>query len=68
LVGEPDLRAGETRPWPSQPPEIVADKPQVPIALLRLVLSAACADAAEMERIVSARDPDWGDRALPRLK
>jgi len=39
---------------------IVADKPRAPIALLRLVLSAACADAAEMERIVSARDPDWG--------
>ena len=47
---------------------IVADKPRALIALLRLVLSAACADAAEIERIVSARDPDWGDRDLLRLK
>lgn len=46
---------------------IVADKPRVPVALLRLMLSAAYADLAEMERIVSASDLNWTVARLNRL-
>jgi putative NADH-flavin reductase len=46
---------------------IVGDKPRVPMALLRLALSAPYADLAEMERIVSASDLDWTIARLNRL-
>jgi putative NADH-flavin reductase len=46
---------------------IVADRPRVPIAFLRLILRAAYADLAQMERIVSASDLDWTIARLNRL-
>jgi uncharacterized protein YbjT (DUF2867 family) len=46
---------------------IVADKPRVPIAFLRLILRAAYADLAQMERIVSASDLDGTIARLNRL-
>ena len=46
---------------------IVARKPRLPIALLRLVFAEAYADAAAMERIVSGCDLDWIIVRLNRL-
>lgn len=51
-----------TSPYP-----IVADKPRLLIALLRLLLADAYADAAKMEQIVSASDLDWTVVRLTRL-
>jgi hypothetical protein len=46
---------------------LVGDKPRLPIALLRLILADAYADAAAMERIVSAADLNWTIARLNRL-
>lgn len=46
---------------------LVGDRPRLPIALLRLVLAAAYADAAEAARIVSETDLDWTIAHLNRL-
>jgi putative NADH-flavin reductase len=46
---------------------LVGDRPQVPIALLRRILAAAYADAAAMERAVSASGLDWTIARLNRL-
>ena len=62
MAGAGGRRLVVTSPYP-----IVAKKPRVPIALLRLILAAAYADQAEMERIVSASDLDWTIARLNRL-
>jgi putative NADH-flavin reductase len=46
---------------------IVADRPRLPITLLRWFLAGAYADAAAMARIVSASDLDWTIAYLNRL-
>jgi putative NADH-flavin reductase len=46
---------------------IVADKPRLPIALLRLLFADAYADVSTMEQIVSASDLDWTIVRLNRL-
>jgi putative NADH-flavin reductase len=46
---------------------LVADRPRVPIAVLRRVLAAVYADAAAMERAVSASGLDWTIARLNRL-
>lgn len=46
---------------------LVAERPRLPLALLRAMLAAAYADAAEMERIVAASDVDWTIVRLNRL-
>lgn len=46
---------------------IVADRPKLPIALLRLLLAIPYADVAAMERIVSSSDLDWTIVRLNRL-
>src|SRR5690606_3410844 len=46
---------------------IVADRPKLPIALLRLLLATPYADVAAMERIVSSSDLDWTIVRLNRL-
>jgi nucleoside-diphosphate-sugar epimerase len=46
---------------------IVATRPRLPIALLRLVLSDAYADLAAMERIVSTSNLDWTIARFNRL-
>jgi putative NADH-flavin reductase len=46
---------------------IVGDRPRLPIALLRWVLAAAYADAAEAARIISATELDWTIAYLNRL-
>src|SRR5262245_902343 len=51
-----------TNPYP-----IVADKPRLPIAILRLILADAYADASNMEQIVSASVLDWTIVRLNKL-
>jgi putative NADH-flavin reductase len=51
-----------TNPYP-----IVADRPRLPIALLRFALADAYADAARMEEIVTASNLDWTILRLNRL-
>jgi putative NADH-flavin reductase len=46
---------------------IVADKPHIPMALLRWFLAATYADAAAMARIVTSSDLDWTIAYLNRL-
>ena len=46
---------------------IVADRPRLPVAVLRLLLADAYADAAKMEQIVSATDLAWTIVRLTRL-
>ena len=46
---------------------LVADRPRVPIALLRRILAAVYADAAAMERAVSDSGLDWTIARLNRL-
>jgi uncharacterized protein YbjT (DUF2867 family) len=46
---------------------IVADRPRLPIAVLRFVFADAYADAAEMEQVVSASGLDWTIVRLNRL-
>lgn len=46
---------------------IVADRPRVPLALLRRLFADAYADTARMERIVSASGLDWTIVRLNRL-
>jgi len=46
---------------------IVAERPRIPIALLRWALADAYADAAAMEQIVSTVDLDWTVVRLNRL-
>jgi uncharacterized protein YbjT (DUF2867 family) len=46
---------------------IVANKPRLPIALLRFMLADAYADLSRMEQIVSASDLDWTIVRLNRL-
>lgn len=46
---------------------IVADRPRLPIALLRWALAAGYADAAQAARIISATDLDWTIAYLNRL-
>ncbi|MFG1943977.1 NAD(P)-dependent oxidoreductase [Nonomuraea sp. NPDC048826] len=46
---------------------IVADKPRIPMAVLRWALADAYADQAEMERVVTACDLDWTIARLNRL-
>jgi putative NADH-flavin reductase len=67
VITEAMADAGVRRFVITNPYPIVADKPRVPIALLRLAFSAAYADAAEMERVVSTQDLDWTIARLNRL-
>lgn len=46
---------------------IVADRPRLPLAVLRLVFAAAYADAADMEQVVSGSGLDWTIVRLNRL-
>jgi putative NADH-flavin reductase len=46
---------------------IVADKPRLLVAVLRRAFAAAYADAAAMERLVSASDRDWTIARFTRL-
>jgi len=46
---------------------LVADKPRIPVALLRLLLAETYTDASKMEQIVSASDLDWTIVRLDRL-
>jgi putative NADH-flavin reductase len=46
---------------------VVAERPRLAIALLRLVLAEAYADLSQMEQIVSATDLDWTIVRLNRL-
>jgi uncharacterized protein YbjT (DUF2867 family) len=46
---------------------IVADRPRLPVAVLRLVFASAYADVAEMEAIVSGSSLDWTIVRLNRL-
>lgn len=46
---------------------LVADRPRMAIALLRRIFAAAYADAAAMERAVSASSLDWTIARLNRL-
>lgn len=46
---------------------IVADRPRLPIAVLRLVFADAYADAAAMEQVVSTSGLDWTIVRLNRL-
>lgn len=51
-----------TSPYP-----LVAHKPRIPLWVLRRLLATPYADAAEMERVVSAGDLDWTIARLTRL-
>lgn len=46
---------------------LVADKPRLPIAVLRRIFAAAYADAAAMERTITDSDLDWTIARLNRL-
>ncbi|ROT32452.1 NAD(P)-dependent oxidoreductase [Micromonospora sp. HM5-17] len=46
---------------------LVADRPRLPMALLRRLLADAYADAAQMEQIVRSSDLDWTIVRLNRL-
>jgi hypothetical protein len=46
---------------------IVADRPRLPITVLRFVFADAYADAADMEQVVSASGLDWTIVRLNRL-
>lgn len=46
---------------------IVADRPRIPVAILRRVLADSYADSAEMERLLADSDLDWTVARLTRL-
>ncbi len=60
-------RTGASRLITSSAYPIVADRPRIPVALLRWLLADAYADTAEMERLVSASGLDWTVVRLNRL-
>jgi putative NADH-flavin reductase len=67
MVADAMASAGVSRLVVTSPYPLVAEKPRLPLALLRRFLAAAYADQAEMERIVSTSDLEWTIARLNRL-
>lgn len=67
VIIEEMAKAGVRRLVTTSAYPIVAERPRIPVAILRRILADSYADSAEMERLVAASGLDWTVARLNRL-